>query len=383
MRRAITLIPVVMLCASCAGLRVEQISFNHDSSSWTGDGLNIRRNFASAVSVPEWVSGETAPVDSPAAFVGDRAVTVKARFKARYDGTYKCYTTGGPFQLKPATVTIQGGVSNPSWVTFESTRIPQDVKRTDTQWQWRRKLWVIFSQAMNKSFHRFYVVKDVPKAPWTQAPFPDTQNPWTEALDVACNWASGETTADGITTKLTQSVNNGPYAYDQSSGASFYSTYSPRRYNMTAFLDRINGGWGNGGVLNCTDCGMSVTTFGNLLGTELWSSRMHSGGLGSFTLNQIVAVGSSSFACPGWGCSFSYHEVAWTGNALASDRMYDACLKVDGDSDPVNAPRTALLPINMVFDDPGGLDYHERLVPPSSIGKCLAQPTTKIRAPVF
>src|SRR5262245_47497764 len=126
MTKVIAVIPILLLCASCARLRVEQISFNHDSSSSTGDALNIRRNFSQTVNVPEWVSGQTAPPDSPAAFVGDRVVTVKARFKAKYDGTYKCYTTGGPFQLKTAKVTIQGGVSNPTWVTFNSTHLPQD-----------------------------------------------------------------------------------------------------------------------------------------------------------------------------------------------------------------------------------------------------------------
>jgi hypothetical protein len=75
--------------------------------------------------------------------------------------------------------------------------------------------------------------------------------------------------------------------------------------------------------------------------------------------------------------------VAWTGSALADERLYDARLKVDGDADPVNAPHMALLPVNMIFDDPSGLDYHERLVPPASLSNCQAQPSTKIRAPVF
>lgn len=124
---------------------------------------------------------------------------------------------------------------------------------------------------------------------------------------------------------------------------------------------------------------MSVTTFSNLLGCQLWSSKMGWG----FSLNKIIAVGCSTFACPDWGCGFNYHEVAWTGNALASEPVFDACLKVDGDADPVNSPHTALLPKNIIFDDPSNIDYHERLVPPASLPNCLARPSTKTRPPVF
>jgi hypothetical protein len=124
---------------------------------------------------------------------------------------------------------------------------------------------------------------------------------------------------------------------------------------------------------------MSVTTFSNLLGSQLWSSRMGWG----FSLNKIVAVGYSAFACPNWGCGFSYHEVAWMGNALASDQVFDACLEVDGDADPVNAPHTALLPKNIDFDNTANTDYRERLVPPASISNCQARPSEKVRPPVY
>jgi hypothetical protein len=374
---------LVLCCVSCVQLKVTEVKFNHDSGNWNDDALNIRKNFSATVAVPEWVAGETDPQDSPAAYVGDRKVTVLAKFVAKRDGVYTCYTKGGPFQLKKTQVHIQGGVSNPAWVPFESTHIGPAVKVTDAKWGWKRKFCWICSRTFSKTRHRFYVVKEVPKDPWKQTPFPNTQNPWTDALDFSCKWASGQTTQIGVMTKVTENLNAGPYAYDQVSGASFYSTWSPRKYNLTAFLDRLNGGIGNGSVLNCTDCGMSATTFANLLGSELWSSRMFPTAGSGFALNQIVAVGYATFACPGFGCGFSYHEVGWTGNALAGDRIYDPCLKVDGDGDPVNAPHTALLPVNMIFDDPAGLDYHERLVPPPSLSNCQAQPSTKIRAPVF
>ena len=124
---------------------------------------------------------------------------------------------------------------------------------------------------------------------------------------------------------------------------------------------------------------MSVVTFANLLGCQLWSSKMG----WYFSLNKIVPVGYSAFGCPNWGCSFSYHEVAWTGDALASDSVFDACLKLDGDADPAHAPYTAVLALKMPFDDPSILDYRERLVPSASLANCQAQPSTKRQPPVY
>ena len=121
---------------ACAKIEVVEIKFNHDTASWSDDALNIRQNFTQTVSIPEWTSGETNPKDSPAAFVGGRSVKVMARFKGNKDGTYKIYTKGGPFQLKTTTVQIQNGVSNPLWVTFESSNIPAEVKAADVTWSW-------------------------------------------------------------------------------------------------------------------------------------------------------------------------------------------------------------------------------------------------------
>lgn len=368
-----------LLITSCAKIEVVEIKFNHNTASFSNDALNVRQNLTGTVSISEWISGETNPKDSPAAFVGGHSVKVQVKFKANRDGVYPIYATGGPFNLKITSVQIVGGVSNPAWIEFETSKLPAAVKAIDVTWNWKRKVWFIFSQSIDQSYHRFYILLDQPESPWKQSPYPDNQNPWVEALEYACTWADGQGTTDGVIGRITEHINNGPYAYDQISGSTHYGTYGPRQYNLTAFLNRLNGGWGNGSVVNCSDCGMSVATFANLLGCELWSSRMGWG----FSLNPIIAVGYSSFACPNWGCGFSYHEVGWTGNALASDPVFDACLKVDGDADPEHAPHTALLPANLIFDNTSAMDYHERLVPAASLANCLAQPSTKVQPPVF
>ena len=39
-------------------------------------------------------------------------------------------------------------------------------------------------------------------------------------------------------------------------------------------LERLTGGPGLGGMVNCTDSANTVTTLSNLLGCDLWESRM-------------------------------------------------------------------------------------------------------------
>jgi hypothetical protein len=93
-------------------------------------------------------------------------------------------------------------------------------------------------------------------------------------------------------------------------------------------------------------------------------------------LNPIRAIGRTTWdpGCPDWGIpGFDYHEVAWEGAGTATDRVWDACLEVDGDDDPTSQPHTPLLPTNMVFGTPGSGDYRDRLATPDSRSLCEPQ----------
>jgi hypothetical protein len=130
--------------------------------------------------------------------------------------------------------------------------------------------------------------------------------------------------------------------------------------------------------VNCSDCASIVSTFANALGCDLWQSRMG----WFFGLNPMLGIGSSVWqpAC-GW-TSFSYHEVAWEGNCLAANDVYDACLQVDGDADPTAAPHVPLLPQDLRFGNPGDLLYRDRLATPAGRPNCNPQPATRQRRKV-
>jgi len=83
-------------------------------------------------------------------------------------------------------------------------------------------------------------------------------------------------------------------SYDTVSGATMYGWAS---FNLTAMLDRLAGGVGLGGKVNCTDSANTVSTLANVVGCELWQSRMAS----NFQLNPMIAIGYSTSDHPmGW-----------------------------------------------------------------------------------
>jgi hypothetical protein len=138
--------------------------------------------------------------------------------------------------------------------------------------------------------------------------------------------------------------------------------------------------------VNCTDCATIVSTFANVLGCDLWQSRMGTllpPSVVFFATNQIQSIGSARFGLPcGWP-GFTYHEVAWTNGCTADDDVYDACCAVNGTATPDRAPRVALLPTGMRFGAPGAAQYRDRLAAPAARGVCEPRPGTRVRRVVF
>lgn len=398
-------------------VRIEAIKFNHDPASASNDAINLRRNAARFVHVPEWRRGVSVnPEDSPAAYsqadTAGNTITIQARF-SRVDGQpgavriraidpdvrppERSGCLGFLFRLvwllvRALTGNVLGEVKaraisfGPSgqtdFETFELEKVRLwkvgvGVRTTTWRWQYRQRRrgpWIDIATTR----HRIYVLLDTPTAPWQQTPYSsaNTQLPWTEALDRACAWALLATDRDEAAAKVTRAVYSlGPslVEYDcPHGGASFYAVGS---FDCTAFLERLGGGPGNGQWVNCTDCATFVSTFANLVGCDFWQSRMG----WSFDLNPLLAIGSNVWqtAC-GWS-GFFYHEVAWKDACAENDEVCDACLQVDGDADPTSSPHTPLLPVNVRFGFAGDGDYRDRLCPPGASGSEACDPAPETR----
>ncbi len=375
-------------------VKLVAIKFNHDSSALTADAINLRKNFTTAVAVPEWTSGKTLAIDSPAAYAiketqGNK-ITIRAKFTisplAATHAEIKAEGGGVLGALDPQIVNFANGVSVPEFVSFELRHhtIGNDgIKLADITWNWKYRccggsVW----DPLETTHHRIYIILEEPKSPWKQQPFPDTQNPWTEALDYACVWAGGKKTRDDAATAITEQINaNLGLVYDNAVGASHY-TGGGSVFELTQFLAYLKNGTGLGNIVNCTDCATITTTFSNLVGCDLHASRMG----WNFNLTPFGGIGAASFGCPGLGCGFSYHEVAWKGGNGNADPLFDACLRVDGDTNPWAPPYTEIFPVNIVFStNPGAplplavpfnaQSYKERLCTNDAAGIGSCNPT--------
>jgi hypothetical protein len=282
-------------------------------------------------------------------------------------------------EVKAKWVTfLPNGETNFESFELQNVRIwSAGVGARTTTWRWQYRVssthaWMDF----DTSSHRIYVLLEVPKSPWQQAPYNsgNTELPWTDVMDYACRWAFLAATLDDAATRVTRNIYNlGPsiVEYDCVGGGS--SHYSAGNFNCTAFLELLRGGIGNGRYVNCSDCATFVSSFANILGFDLWQSRMGY----SFQLNPILAIGSNVWqpAC-GWS-AFSYHEVAWKGACTSNEAIFDACLQVDGDADPTSPPHTPLLPTNLLFGNTGQMQYRDRLATPAGRPNCNPQPATR------
>lgn len=355
---------------------IYSIQFNYDKSA----AIRLKDHLAGApVPVPEYVKGVRS---GPAGYVVRTMPHIKVvlrKLPAFTGGAYIIGATGSLGGVKRKTVTPvfnSSGLSNP--IDFELMwPLPATVGKPDVRFDWYARTGggPSIPVAVSTTSHRVYLIAATPTQPWV------TETPWVAALEIACGWAAGSGTADAAAAKVTERYYNcGMLQYDATGGGG--TRYGIATYMLSEMIERLNGGTGLGNKVNCTDSANTVSTLSNLLGCDLWQSKMASDSdltYSSFSLNPILAIGHPLPAdpWPGWP-SFRYHEIAWKGACTENDRLFDGCLMVDGDNDPTTAPHTWVLAVDMLFGDCTTMNYRLRLSPPQTGGcaDCKPQPGT-------
>lgn len=381
-------------------LQLEAIKFNHDPSSASVDAFNIRRNEKEFVEAPEWRRGISAnPEDSPAAYslfdTRGNTLTIEASFSCKdaqvdrveiraVDGhIYPKQETASvgstlavdllrPFILASET-NLLGEVEarkihfserSSGFKTFNLNKVriwDAGVAVQDIVWRWQYRItpfgfWTDFATTS----HRIYTTLAKPQEPWQQTPFESSnmQLPWAAVLEYACRWAATAQNPTDAATRVTRSV----YQLGKERIASYckssqYARGHANVFKCGAFLFDLKLGTLK---LNCTDCATIVSTFANILGSELWQSDM----VGTFDYNPILRIGESQ-----WHQSFfNYHVVAWEEDCDVHNDVFDACLQIDSDQDPTAADcnHVALLPTDLRFGTATQKLYRTRLVAPTS-----------------
>ena len=204
--------------------------------------------------------------------------------------------------------------------------------------------------------HRVYTILDEPKPPWDNTPN-NPRNAWVSALDIACSngWAGGTSSIEDAAGRITQAIyNSGRFQYDSNGGGR--SFYTPNNFDLTSWIGRINGNYGNGELVNCWDCANGVVSLSNILGCDLWNQWVGE----AFECNAISAIKDQSWGKPfGWG--FGYHRMGWRGPENETGKVFDACLKVTGGT----------IPTDMLFGTgSAGSGYKFLLVAPGSYNSC-------------
>jgi hypothetical protein len=411
------------------------IKFNHDPTSARRDALNLRKNASEIVHVPEWERGISVnAADSVAAYatkeIQGNTLTIMVKLERTnlslqsvevraiapppvesperllqlflspllmWPGYYYYYyQLYSQFLQQSSAGNVLGDVKARS-VSFNANG-ETDFERFELQnvklqsqgvgigniaWQWQYRVtpelpWQNFAT----SRHRIYSLLQTPTAPWQQFPFTreNTQLPWTDVLEYACRWATGARAPGVAATSITREIYQlGESILEYGCPIGAMTQYALFYFDCTGFLERLSGGYGNGQYVNCSDCATIVSSFANALGCDLWQSRMVPQIGLVFPTNPILGIGGKRWERPCGFVGFTYHEVAWQGAALANDAVFDACLLLNGSSNPTQAPFVPLLPANIIFGLPGTRRYLDRLVPPLAQSNCVPQPLLRQR----
>ncbi|MHC4084997.1 MAG: right-handed parallel beta-helix repeat-containing protein [Planctomycetota bacterium] len=313
----------------CVPIAVTHIKFNHSAGD-SADGIDIRENYSTDITVPEWVEGGQ---NKPAAYKKSTSVTIKAKFYIRpttiTSAKIKATTTDSIFgNLGEQTVTFSGGVSD--YISFTPTNsTPSAIDKGTVTWQWKiRDIQGGGSPEYDfgsSGSHTIYTVLATPQAPQAE--------PWTQVLDKSCVWASGEQQNDSVLEELASDLYTSGLTYN-----GFQSHYKFDQWPPTKLIFDLTDFFSDWQDADCQDCAMFLSCLSGSLGCTLTDVRRITGG---FLTKDILAIGDSTWNPNSW----NFHQIGWDQN------VYDACLKLK-ETDPY-------LPVDVDIDNPYKTDLFD------------------------
>lgn len=228
-----------------------EIKFNHERRH-NYDAVAICKNASEDIPVPEWKYGVRS---EKFAYIKEQSNrTIQVRFDSNCDSMHllinlSVYSGTGIgevcnffvanyYRLDSIILTLDGSV-------------PNSVGKRDFTWEWE-----IYAISKDPAYcsdmsdptteHTYYTLLDDPEPPMG--------SPWTDVLDYACVWASGQSTEFNVVWDITEGAyNNIGKEYDGG------DTHAPLpNFDLTSFLDED---WAD-----CRDMSAVVQVFTNALG---------------------------------------------------------------------------------------------------------------------
>lgn len=368
-------------------MKIDEVHFNHDTSSATSDAFNIRQNASgSAIVAPEWKDGNPSQPVAYARFELGPAVTIKARITgASPNASIKIRAIDpwvppadpggclgwlvvliaklvrslfgnvlGEVEEKTVTFDAAGDSGVQSFNLIKHKLAVSHVGKRQTTWTWQAYTGGSWTD-IGTTEHTVYIVLEIPKTPWQQSGVAgnNIQLPWVDALEKACYWGFGADTLDKAAAAITLGINRVPNV-SYTPATMFGST----NYNLTGYLNALDSS--SDFIMNCRDCANAVTTFANLLGTNLYEGRFDNLDTRKF----LTLSGDPSVPADWVEWMWGWHEIAWTTDTMDENGLvYDGCLQLDIDNNYADSVHVAHLPVKMVFGTTtDGSGYRYRLI---------------------
>ena len=324
-----------------AEILLTHIKFDHAPGS-VSDGTNIRKNFLTDISVPEWVTGGQ---NEAAAYIINTTKTIQARFIVQPSSIQSAKiravsidNTGSLDDVQERTVNFTNGISDPEYIEFNILGEGQkSVQKTTTdRWQWRvSDLNGGNSPEVNINIsgpHIIYEVFAEPEAPM--------EEPWTEVLDYACTWAKDKKTPSSVVESLVTSINSdSTLIYD---GMQHY-TSGYVDFNLTQLLNDIKTAKESDETIQVeVDCRDGANWF-HVLSSSLGIFAQYkvidrTTDPYFFIYNWILPLGKD-WTTGAW----NFHQIGWWNSMVA-----DPVLKLDNDDDPTTSPHIPKLVVGDV-----------------------------------
>jgi hypothetical protein len=334
---------------------------------------------------PEWQAAAGGPVTSvPVAYRLDATKNRQIGIEVTFDSTggefdvradaassENVLRTVRPFHVSspgPGRVTMQATVDAPALTDPAQQRIRRHTDRL----AWRATDNAGQEVMSTVTEHSVYSIFAEPKAPWGTSD--SATGAWTDALDIACDWAGAAQTVDDATSAITRrlfglgrSPSDQPFRY--SSGASYILSmgFGGTLFGCIDFIETLSGVQPLGPrTLNCTDTASLVSTFSNVLGGELAQGKVFPA-----RIKPVQFIGQTDLR----GENFTFHEIVWTGDGK---RVWDACVALDTDADAATEP---VLATGITYNDGTPASY-AHILEDNGDGSELSKPPNDLKLEV-